>query len=246
MPDSIVLYAKTHPVRESVAELTRMSPVPTVGQLSPAMSQPSAILIAHVVKLETAQHGQGKPTASQLFTLSRARPLPVTSSCCPRARRRRARGPHLRTASTQPGFIRDGTWGAACAGSKAKSPPPGGNRGTSRPHLALRGTTWHYVAQDRPLHVVVGGCALSFEGVCILGFRPDLHRVQPWRPGSKRGKPGGREGGPRDPNPPGRSPSGAARGESREPRPEVPYHGRTFLVINTSTGGAARIAGVHH
>ena len=26
-----------------------------------------------------------------------ARPLPVTSSCCPRARRRRARGPHLRT-----------------------------------------------------------------------------------------------------------------------------------------------------
>ena len=78
--------------------------------------------------------------------------------------------------------------GAACAGSKAKSPPPGGNRGTSRPHLALRGTTWHYVAQDRPLHVVVGGCALSSEGVCILGFRPDLHRVQPWRPGSKRGK----------------------------------------------------------
>ena len=37
-------------------------------------------------------------------------------------------------------------------------------------------------------HVVVGGCALSSEGVCILGFRPDLHRVQPWRPGSKRGK----------------------------------------------------------
>ena len=36
----------------------------------------------------------------------------------------------------------------------------------------------HYVAQDRPLHVVVGGCALSSEGVCILGFRPDLHRVQ--------------------------------------------------------------------
>ena len=27
-------------------------------------------------------------------------------------------------------------------------------------------------------HVVVGGCALSSEGVCILGFRPDLHRVQ--------------------------------------------------------------------
>ena len=40
------------------------------------------------------------------------------------------------------------------------------------------GTTRHYVAQDRPLHVVVGGCALSSEGVCILGFRPDLHRVQ--------------------------------------------------------------------
>ena len=37
-----------------------------------------------------------------------------------------------------------------------------------------RGTTWHYVAQDRPLHVMVGGCALSSEGVCILGFRPDL------------------------------------------------------------------------
>ena len=68
--------------------------------------------------------------------------------------------------------------GSACAGSKAKSPPPGGNRGTSRPHLALRGTTRHYVAQDQPLHVVVGGCALSSEGVCILGFRPDLHRVQ--------------------------------------------------------------------
>ncbi len=40
------------------------------------------------------------------------------------------------------------------------------------------GTTRHYVAQDQPLHVVVGGCALSSEGVCILGFRPDLHRVQ--------------------------------------------------------------------
>ena len=26
------------------------------------------------------------------------------------------------------------------------------------------------------------------EALCILGFRPDLHRVQPWRPGSKRGK----------------------------------------------------------
>ena len=38
-------------------------------------------------------------------------------------------------------------------------------------------TTWHYVAQDQPLHVVVGGCALSSEGVCILEFRPDLHRV---------------------------------------------------------------------
>ena len=61
------------------------------------------------------------------------------------------------------------------------------------PICHLRGTTWHYVAQDRPLHVVVGGCALSSEGVCILGSRPDLHRVQPWRPGSKRGKPGGRE-----------------------------------------------------
>ena len=35
------------------------------------------------------------------------------------------------------------------------------------------------MAQDQPLHVVVGGCALSSsEGVCILGFRPDLHRVQ--------------------------------------------------------------------
>ena len=29
------------------------------------------------------------------------------------------------------------------------------NRRTSRPHLALRGTTWHYVAQERPLHVRV-------------------------------------------------------------------------------------------
>ena len=31
---------------------------------------------------------------------------------------------------------------------KRKSPPPGGNRGTSRPHLAhvaLRGTTWHKI-----------------------------------------------------------------------------------------------------
>ena len=35
--------------------------------------------------------------------------------------------------------------GQACAGSKAKSPPPGGNRGTSQPHLALRGTTWHKI-----------------------------------------------------------------------------------------------------
>ena len=26
---------------------------------------------------------------------------------------------------------------------KRRAPPPGGNRGTSRPHLALRGTTWH-------------------------------------------------------------------------------------------------------
>ena len=65
--------------------------------------------------------------------------------------------------------------GSACAGSKAKSPPPGGNRGTSRPHLALRGTTRHKID---PYIVVVGGCALSSEGVCILGFRPDLHRVQ--------------------------------------------------------------------
>ena len=43
---------------------------------------------------------------------------------------------------------------------------------------ARAGPIWHYVAQDQPLHVVVGGCALSSEGVCILGFRPDLHRVQ--------------------------------------------------------------------
>ena len=39
---------------------------------------------------------------------------------------------------------------------------------------ARAGPIWHYVAQDQPLHVVVGGCALSSEGVCILGFRPDL------------------------------------------------------------------------
>ena len=32
-------------------------------------------------------------------------------------------------------------------------------------------------SSNQPLHVVVG-CALSSEGVCILGFRPDLHRVQ--------------------------------------------------------------------
>ena len=34
-------------------------------------------------------------------------------------------------------------------------PKTGQNRRTSRPHLALRGTTWHYVAQERPLHVRV-------------------------------------------------------------------------------------------
>ena len=51
----------------------------------------------------------------------------------------------------------------------------GTKRGARR---ALAGRNWHYVAQDQPLHVVVGGCALSSEGVCILGFRPDLHRVQ--------------------------------------------------------------------
>ena len=42
-------------------------------------------------------------------------------------------------------------------------------------YVALRGTTWHKID---PYIVVVGGCALSSEGVCILGFRPDLHRVQ--------------------------------------------------------------------
>ena len=65
--------------------------------------------------------------------------------------------------------------GSACAGSKAKSPPPVRKSGHEP---APFGTTRHYVAQDQPLHVVVGGCALSSEGVCILGFRPDLHRVQ--------------------------------------------------------------------
>ena len=42
-------------------------------------------------------------------------------------------------------------------------------------YVALRGTTRHKI---NPYNVVVGGCALSSEGVCILGFRPDLHRVQ--------------------------------------------------------------------
>ena len=39
----------------------------------------------------------------------------------------------------------------------------------------VRGTTRHKI---NPYNVVVGGFALSSEGVCILGFRPDLHRVQ--------------------------------------------------------------------
>ena len=61
-----------------------------------------------------------------------------------------------------------------------KAPPKTGQNaapgGISRPQI---GTTWHYAAQDQPLHVSGGGlCALSSEGVCILGFRPDLHRVQ--------------------------------------------------------------------
>ena len=62
----------------------------------------------------------------------------------------------------------------------------GGQRAPDRKRRALHqaeigaraGPIWHYVAQDQPLHGVVGGCALSSEGVCILGFRPDLHRVQ--------------------------------------------------------------------
>ena len=85
----------------------------------------------------------------------------------------------------QPGFIRDGTWGVSVRRIESEEPS---TRRKSGHEPAPFGTTWHYVAQDRPLHVVVGGCALSSEGVCILGFRPDLHRVQPWRPGSKRGK----------------------------------------------------------
>ena len=85
----------------------------------------------------------------------------------------------------QPGFIRDGTWGVSVRRIESEEPS---TRRKSGHEPAPFGTTWHYVAQDRPLHVVVGGCAVSSEGVCILGFRPDLHRVQPWRPGSKRGK----------------------------------------------------------
>ena len=59
-----------------------------------------------------------------------------------------------------------------------KAPPKTGQNaapgGISRPQLALRRTTWHYVAQDQPLHGVVGGCALSSEGVCIS--RQSIHR----------------------------------------------------------------------
>ena len=75
----------------------------------------------------------------------------------------------------QPGFIRDGTWGVSVRRIESEEPS---TRRKSGHEPAPFGTTRHYVAQDRPLHVVVGGCALSSEGVCILGFRPDLHRVQ--------------------------------------------------------------------
>ena len=75
----------------------------------------------------------------------------------------------------QPGFIRDGTWGGSVRRIESEEPS---TRRKSGHEPAPFGTTRHYVAQDQPLHVVVGGCALSSEGVCILGFRPDLHRVQ--------------------------------------------------------------------
>ena len=74
----------------------------------------------------------------------------------------------------QPGFIRDGTWGVSVRRIESEEPS---TRRKSGHEPAPFGTTRHYVAQDQPLHVVVGGCALSSEGVCILGFRPDLHRV---------------------------------------------------------------------
>ena len=73
--------------------------------------------------------------------------------------------------------------GSACAESKAKSPPPGGNRRTSRPHLALRGTRstptckWWGVVPSLPK-----GCAFLGLGPICTGCRG------PWRPGSKRGK----------------------------------------------------------
>ena len=58
-----------------------------------------------------------------------------------------------------------------------EAPPKTGQNaapgGISRPQI---GTTRHKI---NPYIVSGGGlCALSSEGVCILGFRPDLHRVQ--------------------------------------------------------------------
>ena len=83
--------------------------------------------------------------------------------------------PLLGVQLAQPGFIRDGTWGGSVRRIESEEPS---TRRKSGHEPAAIGTTRHYVAQDQPLHVVVGGCALSSEGVCILGFRPDLHRVQ--------------------------------------------------------------------
>ena len=65
--------------------------------------------------------------------------------------------------------------GSACAGSKAKSPPPGGNRGTSRPQLALRGTTWHKINPYMEWWGVVPslpkGCAFLGLGPICTGCR---------------------------------------------------------------------------
>ena len=63
----------------------------------------------------------------------------------------------------QPGFIRDGTWGVSVRRIESEEPS---TRRKSGHDPAPFGTTRHYVAQDQPLHVVVGGlCPLFRRGV---------------------------------------------------------------------------------
>ena len=59
--------------------------------------------------------------------------------------------------------------------------------------LCVEQDTWHYVAQDRPLHVVVGGCALSSEGVVhswVFSPRGVRRPFYPFQPPSRNQRPG--------------------------------------------------------